>query len=236
MLSISIGVIGTLENLDRFRAGGFSGVITDFPETPIGILDPLERGNFANWCQVARWMLRHTTSELVMVAEDGLEFSPDAATAVLRGPTNGPDLGYASLFTPELMAARQPKAFEGRNGWCEVSPNRSCAGASKCSVFTRAGLSRLLETPIQDGWTVPELVEAHPEQAHEIDAILADAAAGLGLRTFHHNPSLCRMLARPIVEDWRRGSESRALGWLEPSTEAPPDEPVSEVSAEPAGE
>jgi hypothetical protein len=176
-------------SLRELRNAGFSQPVCVFaepgtdvaPAPGISVLANSERlGIWGNWKQAAEWLLEHSPAPFLMICEDDLRLSDDAALALQHAIDTLPhdDWGYASLYTPAhnfSVLGRKPQL-----GWQEL-PLSGAAWGALAYCLSRTALAEMLECRI---------VREHAGD-RETDSVVSRALNALGRRCYFHVPSLC---------------------------------------------
>jgi hypothetical protein len=174
-------------SLAAVRRGGFSQTIDIFAEPGVELapqrdvkvhVNPTRLGAWRNWRQAAQRLLGNTTTPFLMICEDDIQLSADAALGLQHALDTFPheDWGLASLYTPGWnLRQHVPTA-----GWQAIDLRAGGWGAL-AFCFTRDSLTEFLaRTAPQSG-----SCKAHAD-------ILATVVFGaLGRRCYFHLPSLC---------------------------------------------
>ncbi len=174
-------------SLAAVRRGGFSQTIDVFAEPDADLApqpgvtihaNPARLGAWRNWRQAGRWLLENSTAPFVLICEDDIRLSADAALGLQHAIDTLPpaDWGFASLYTPQWNLRQHVP----RPGWQAVDLRDGGWGALAL-CFTRDSLAELLAS-----------TEPQSEQSTANADILAGVVFGaLGRRCYFHLPSLC---------------------------------------------
>ncbi|MGO9113218.1 MAG: glycosyltransferase [Thermoguttaceae bacterium] len=174
-------------SLATMRRGGFSQTIEVFAEPGVDLApqpnitvfpNPTRLGAWRNWRQAGQWLLANTTAPFLMVCEDDIRLSADAALGLQHAIDTLPheDWGFASLYTPRWnLRQHLPKP-----GWQAVDL-RIGGWGSLAFCFTRDSLAELLTS------TEPQ----SERSASHADVLATVVFGALGRRCYFHLPSLC---------------------------------------------
>ena len=169
------------------RRGGFSQTIDVFAEPGVDLApqpdvkihaNPTRLGAWQNWRQAAHWLLGNRTTPFLMICEDDIGLSADAALGLQHAIDTLPheDWGLASLYTPKWNLRQHLP----RPGWQAIDLRDGGWGAL-AFCFTRDSLTELLAR-----------TEPQSESSAAHADILATVVFGaVGRRCYFHLPSLC---------------------------------------------
>lgn len=187
----SLRMAGFDADIHLFEEPGCSDRGNDDASGVIRHPNEIRLGSWQNWRHAAQWLLDHNDSDYVIVCEDDIGLSADAAVALdhALATTSVDDMGYVSLFTPwhNVIGKRVVQ------GWQSLAVGRQTWGAL-FYCLPRKNLVSLLEATAN--------LSAKPTRF--TDGVLSEACANLGLRCYFHFPSLCE----------HRGRENSAIGHI----------------------
>ncbi|MBC8875611.1 MAG: glycosyltransferase [Planctomycetes bacterium] len=204
----------TVENsLAELRRAGFSETIHLFEEPGThtasmpGVLvhtNTRRRGVWHNWRDAAGFLLEHTDAPFLLVCEDDIELTADAALALHFALQHMPHeaWGFASLYTPWHNVVRHRPVF----GWQAVAVGADTWGALAW-CFSRAALNWILDTTAGDTAS-----DGHTDQ------IVGSLLGGAGYQCFYHIPSLCEHAGQGKSSTGHRHvAEMKAVGFAHDS-------------------
>jgi glycosyltransferase involved in cell wall biosynthesis len=197
-------------SLEELRHGGFSQKIDVFAE-PGADLPPLPGvtvhrnaatlGAWRNWRQAARWLLENSPAPYLLVCEDDIRLSADAALGLQHAIDTLPadDWGFASLYTPKWNLRQHVP----HSGWQAVDLREGSWGAL-AFCFTREALNELLAA------TEPQSAQA----TADVDILAGMVFGALGRKCYLHLPSLCAHAGDGLSTlGHEHGHNSRAVGF-----------------------
>lgn len=168
----------------ELRRAGFLGVLHVFAEPGSSVAPhpgmvahehPTRLGLWGNWLHAARSMLQLSEAPFVLLCEDDLWLTRDAALALSHAiDTLSHDTwGYASLYTPAHNLGRAVPVI-GWQAWDH--PEADWGALAYC--FSRHVLQRIVD-------------EATPNVHDHTDQKVSSLLSQWGLRRYFHVPSLC---------------------------------------------
>jgi len=197
-------------SLAAVRRGGFAQTIDVFAEPGVDLAphpgvkihaNPTRLGAWWNWRQTAHWLLGNTTTPFLMICEDDIQLSADAALGLQQAINTLPheDWGLASLYTPSWNLRQHVP----RPGWQAVDLHDGGWGAL-AFCFTRDSLTEFLAR-----------TEPQSESPTAHTDILATVVFGaLGRRCYFHLPSLCMHTGHGIsTMDHQHDAQTVAVGF-----------------------
>jgi glycosyltransferase involved in cell wall biosynthesis len=168
----------------ELRRAGFSGQLEVFAEPDSNVAPhpgmvvhehPRRLGLWANWLHAARAMLKLSHAPFVLLCEDDLWLTRDAALALSHAidTLSHDSWGYASLYTPAHNVGPAVPIL-GWQAWDH--PDANWGALAYC--FPRHMLQRIVD-------------QANPIPAQHTDQAVSELLRLWGKRCYFHVPSLC---------------------------------------------